>query len=124
MGTFTIKKVASGFKFDLLASNGEVVATSEVYKTAAACRKGIQSVIVNAEKAAIEDLSALDAPIANPKFQLYRDKAGRFRFRLRSRNGSIIAVSEGYRARSGCLDGIESVRFYAKNPEIIPIFEK
>ena len=48
MGYFLIKPVASGVKFDLRAGNGEIIATSEVYKTAAACRKGIDSVIKNA----------------------------------------------------------------------------
>ena len=124
MGAFLIKKVATGVKFDLVAGNGEVVATSEVYKTAAACRKGIESVIRNAAIAATEDLTAAEKPLPNPKFELYRDRADAFRFRLRSRNGSIIAVSEGYQNRTGCLSGIESVRQNAKNPELIPFFEK
>ena len=50
MGCFMIKTVATGVKFDLHATNGEVIATSEVYKTEAACRKGIQSVIKTPRK--------------------------------------------------------------------------
>ena len=110
MGYFLIKPVASGVKFDLRASNGEIIATSEVYKTAAACRKGIDSVIKNAAKAGIEDQTEETAPLSNPKFQLYRDKGGQFRFRLRSRNGAIIAISEAYTSKNACLDGIESVK--------------
>ena len=124
MGAFLIKQVASGVKFDLLAANGEVIATSEVYKTAAACRKGIQSVIACAPNAKFEDQTVPDKPLTNPKFELYRDKAGLFRFRLRSRNGSIIAVSEAYHAHASCFDGMESVRQNAKNAEIMPFFEK
>ena len=69
----------------------------------------------------MEDQTAGDLHLTNPKFELYQDKAGAFRFRLRSRNGAIIAVSEGYNSKSNCLDGIESVKnnvFFAENPEI------
>lgn len=117
MGEFVIKKVATGIKFDLRAANGEVIATSETYKTEAACRKGIQSVCRNAPKAALEDLTMEPEQLPNPKFQLYQDRSGAYRFRLRSRNGNIIAVSEGYRTRQNCIDGIESVRRNAFSSE-------
>lgn len=110
MGKFVIRQVATGVKFDLHAGNGEIIATSEVYKTASACRKGMQSLMKNAPVAELEDLCAPDAPVQNPKFQIFRDKAGQFRFRLRSRNGSVIAASEGYATKEACLHGIESVR--------------
>ena len=44
------------------------------------------------------------------KFELYKDKAGEFRFRLKAGNGQIILASEGYKARSSAMNGIESVR--------------
>ena len=44
MGKFVIKKTNTGVKFDLKAGNGEVIATSEVYTTEAACKNGIASV--------------------------------------------------------------------------------
>ena len=110
MGEFLIRKVATGVKFDLRAGNGETIATSEVYKMEAACRKGIQSVQKNAPGAKLDDRTIETQVLACPKFELYQDKAGAYRFRLRSRNGAIIAVSEAYSTKSGCLDGIESVR--------------
>ena len=58
MGKFVIKEVASGVKFDLKAGNGEVIATSEVYTTEAACKKGIESVMKNAPVAGVEDQTA------------------------------------------------------------------
>ncbi len=115
MGRFVIKKVASGVKFDLRADNGEVIATSEVYRTEAACRAGIRSVQKNAPGAGLEDCAGEGGVrISNPKFQLYQDRAGAFRFRLRARNGGIIAVSEGYSTRAACLAGVESVRRNAR----------
>ena len=44
------------------------------------------------------------------KFEIYNDKAGEFRFRLKASNGQNILASEGYSAKSGCLNGIESVK--------------
>ena len=119
MGYFVIKTVASGVKFDLRANNGEVIATSEVYKTQAACRKGIESVAKNAPKAKLEDQTEEFCTLTNPKFELYVDKAGLYRFRLRSRNGAIIAVSEAYNSKNGCLDGIESVKNNVISAEIL-----
>jgi len=122
MGKFFVRKTATGLKFDLKATNGEVIATSEVYKSAASCRKGIASVAKNAPIASFEDQTAEGFEVQkNPKFEMYLDKAGEYRFRLKARNGEIIATSEGYKARPSCLNGIESVR---KNAVDAPIIEE
>ena len=55
MGKFAIKTVKTGIKFNLKASNGEVIATSEVYTTERACKAGIESVRKNAPIARLED---------------------------------------------------------------------
>lgn len=111
MGKFVMRKTNTGVKFDLKASNGEVIATSEVYNSAASCKKGIASVQRNAAAAEVEDQTVEDfAAVKHPKFQIYVDKAGEFRFRLTATNGQIIAVSEGYKAKASCLNGIESVK--------------
>ena len=49
------------------------------------------------------------------KFEIYKDKAGEFRFRLKASNGQTILASEGYKAISGCTNGIESVKKNAPN---------
>ena len=119
MSRFVIRTVSSGIKFDLRAANGQVILTSEVYTTPAACRKGIASVMRNAPVAKVEDWTEEPCKaLTNPKFEMYRDKAGQYRFRLKARNGEIIAISDSYAARSGCLNGIESVKKNAQNAEI------
>ena len=55
----------------------------------------------------------------NPKFEIYKDKVGEFRFRLKSSNGQIIAVSEGYVKKDSCKNGIESVKRNAVNAPVI-----
>ncbi|MCX2682187.1 YegP family protein [Galbibacter sp. EGI 63066] len=44
------------------------------------------------------------------KFEIYTDKGGEFRFRLKATNGQNILASEGYKAKTGCTNGIESVK--------------
>jgi uncharacterized protein YegP (UPF0339 family) len=47
---------------------------------------------------------------AMPKFEIYKDAAGKFRFRLKAPNGEIIASGEAYESKEACIRGIESVR--------------
>lgn len=106
-----MRKTPTGFKFDLKAGNGEIIATSEVYSSESSCQKGIDSVKVNAPIANLEDQTVEPVvTLVNPKFEIYKDKAGEFRFRLKAKNGNIIATSEGYKALKSCQNGIESVR--------------
>lgn len=120
MGKFVIRKVASGVKFDLKASNGQVIATSEVYNSDAACKNGVESVRKNAAVAKVEDQTQENfETVTNPKFEMYTDKAGEYRFRLKARNGEIIATSEGYVAKASCENGIESVRKNAPDAEVV-----
>ena len=120
MGKLIIRKTNTGFKVDLKAANGEVIATSEVYASEEACKNVVASVQKNSLSAAVEDQTVEGYTVEkHPKFEMYHDKAGEYRFRLKASNGQIIAVSEGYKAKAGCLNGIESVRKNAPEAEII-----
>ena len=119
MSKFVVKEVSSGIKFDLKATNGQVIATSEVYESKAACQKGIESVKKNAPAANVEDQTVEGfAAAAHPKFEMYVDKAGEFRFRLKATNGQVIAISEGYKTKASCENGIESVKKNAADAEV------
>ena len=120
MGKFVVRHVSSGIKFDLKATNGQVIATSEVYESAAACRNGIESVRKNAAVANFEDQTVADfEKVTHPKFEMYQDKAGEYRFRLKARNGEIIATSEGYKTKANCENGIDSVKKNAPEAEVV-----
>ena len=120
MSKFVIRNVPSGIKFDLKATNGQVIATSEVYNSEAACRKGIASVQKNAPVAGVENQTVEGYEVlTHPKFEMYQNKAGEYRFRLKATNGQVIATSEGYTAKAGCLNGIESVQKNAPVAEIV-----
>ena len=119
MGKFVVKQVKTGIMFNLKANNGQVIATSEIYNSDAACRNGIESVRKNAPIAPIENQTVEGYQVEkHPKFEVYLDKAGEYRFRLKATNGQIIAVGESYKALSSCLNGIESVKTNAPDAEI------
>ncbi len=119
MGVFVIRKTATGVKFDLKATNGQVIATSEVYSSIEACRKGVASVQKNAPAAAVEDQTEEGyTQEKHPKFEVYQDKAEEYRFRLKATNGQVIATSEGYKAKASCLNGVESVKKNAPEAEV------
>ena len=121
MGKFVIKETKTGgFVFNLKAGNGEVIAVSETYSGLPACKNGIESVRKNAVEAKIEDQTVENfEKVTNPKFEVYTDKAGEFRFRLKAKNGEIIATGEGYKAKASCLNGIDSIRRNAPDAEVV-----
>ena len=119
MGKFVIRTVPTGIKFVLKATNGEVIADSEVYTSKSACLNGIESVRRNCvgeiEDQTVEGFQKLK----HPKFEVYTDKAGDFRFRLKATNGEIIATSEAYKSHKSALNGIDSIKRNAPEAEIV-----
>lgn len=120
MGKFVINETKTGYTFALKAGNGETIAVGgEVYKAIASCKNGCNSVKTNAPIANVEDQTVEGyATAKNPKFEIYTDKKGETRFRLKAKNGQVIAASEGYKTKKACENGIESVRKNAADADI------
>ena len=119
MGKFEVKAVKSGVKFNLKAGNGEIIATSEVYASEKSCLNGIESVRANCASE-IEDQTVEGyAKLKNPKYEIYADKKGEFRFRLKARNGQIIATGEGYKTKKSCNNGIASIKKNAPDSPVV-----
>ncbi|NYG06902.1 hypothetical protein BJ986_001389 [Phycicoccus badiiscoriae] len=55
------------------------------------------------------------------KFELYQDKSGKYRFRLKAGNGQVIAVGEAYESKSAAQDGIASVQKNAPGAAIVEV---
>ena len=53
------------------------------------------------------------------QFEIFKDKNGKFRFRLKAANGEIIATSEAYETKQGCEKGIASVVENAAKAKIV-----
>ena len=112
MGKFVVKTTKSGFVFNLKAGNGEVIATSESYKSQDSCLNGVESVRKNCVGGVEDQTVEGFEKLTHPKFEVYADKAGEFRFRLKARNGEVIAVSEGY------INSMSSVRVKKFQPPV------
>lgn len=119
MGKFIIHTQENGWSFRLLAANGEAVAQSDVYAGRSACLHGIESVRRNAS-AKVEDQTVRGfETLPNPKYELYKDRKRQYHYRLRARNGKVIATGGGHGDKNLCIQGIESVRRNAAKAKII-----
>ena len=103
---FEITKRKNGeFQFNLKAENGEIILTSEGYKTKASCNNGIESVIKNS---AVDD-----------HFEEKEASNGKFYFNLKSGNGQIVGSSQMYASKATCENGIKSVKKNAPAAKIV-----
>ena len=99
------KDVGGKYRFRLRADNNKIVAVSEAYESKAGCINGVQSVQKNCQSQ-IEDKTIGCEKLPNPKYELFVDTSLKFRFNLIAANGEIIASSEGYYSKQGCIRGI------------------
>ena len=107
---FLVKKTNTGYNFLLVATNGQPVGASQVYKTLKSALAGVESVKSVSATAEVEDQTQAEVEEKkNPKFVIYTDKAGEFRFRLQAANGQNVLASEGYTTLAACKNGIASV---------------
>lgn len=105
MGKFVISKRKNDeFQFNLKASNGQIILTSEGYTTKAACNNGIESVKKNSQE--------------EKRFEVLESKNGKHYFNLKATNGQIIGTSQMYESAAGCQNGVESVKKNAPEAEI------
>lgn len=128
MGKFIIKKTKTGgFNFSLYAMNNEkICVSSQIYTAKASCKNALVSIAKNANRCIEEDrildltLKKEADKITAPRFEIYFDKQGMYRYRLLATNGENIAISEeGYKSKNGCINGMKSVAVNANNAEVI-----
>ncbi|MFD2573676.1 YegP family protein [Spirosoma soli] len=106
MGKFVINTRKNGeFQFNLKASNGQIILSSEGYSTRSACENGVESVKKNAPD--------------DSRYERRTTESGKFRFNLKAGNGQVIGTSESYESESGRDNGIESVKKNAPDAEVI-----
>ena len=112
MGKYVITLSPKGkYHFNLVAGNGEIILSSQMYASQRGALKGINSVTVNAPAANVVDLTAAKVvPAPNPKFEIFQGKDGKYYFRLVAKNAKAIGSSEGYNDLTACKNGIKSVK--------------
>lgn len=124
-GKFEIKQAKDGrYFFCLYASNRSVIAFSQIYSAANSAVNGIKSVMTNASGANVED-TTLKNPVSVPfpKWEIYIDKSGQYRFRLYATNGQCVCHSaHGYTTRATCKGGIDSIIRFAGESNIEKVY--
>ena len=116
---FIVNKTNTGYNFLLIATNGQPVGHSQVYASLKSAQAGIEAVRKASAANVIEDTTKEGfEEQTNPKFVVYTDKKGEFRFSLQARNGEKILASEGYTTLKACLNGCASV---TKNAEVATV---
>jgi uncharacterized protein YegP (UPF0339 family) len=104
------RDIEGKYRFRLRDSNNKIVAVSESYESKAGCTNGVKSVQKNCQSQNIEDKTVEGEKLSNPKYEVFADANIEFRFNLVAPNGRIVASSEGYKSKQGCLNGIEAVK--------------
>ena len=116
---FIVNKTNTGYNFLLIATNGQPVGHSQVYANLKSAQAGIEAVRKASAANVIEDTTKEGfEEQTNPKFVVYTDKKGEFRFSLQARNGEKVLASEGYTTLKACLNGCASV---VKNAEVAAV---
>ena len=101
------KDKAGESRFRLKAGNGEIILSSEGYKSKSSCKNGIESVKKNSRDA--------------KNFVVSQTKTGKSRFNLKASNGQVVAVSQSYADESGCQNGIDCVKRDAPGADVVDL---
>lgn len=117
-GTYKVRRISNGYKFDLVTSNGEFLGASELYSSIDSCMNGIATVQRNANAFTEDQTISNYEVVRNPKYEVYCDKSGEFRFRLKAMNGQIIMVSAGYKNKKMCLEVISKIKKSADSIDV------
>lgn len=110
MGKFVVTVRKNGeFQFNLKATNGQVILTSQGYASKATCLNGIESVKKNSQE--------------EKRFDIKEASNGKPYFNLMATNGQVIGTSQMYANETNMRNGIASVMKNAPEAEIIDLSE-
>lgn len=105
-GSYKIEQADNGeFYFNLVAGNGQVIGTSQMYTTKASAEKGVTATVSAATAA-----SATPANAGGEGFETFKGADGKTYFHLRAKNGEIVLQSQGYSSKTAAEGGIASVK--------------
>jgi uncharacterized protein len=106
------------FYFNLVATNGEIIGTSELYTTESSAKSAVDGVI-----AVLQNPTSAAAETSGPRFETFKGKDGKSYFRLRAGNGQIVLQSQGYSSKSKADAGIKAVKTNAVDSTNFDVIE-
>ena len=119
MGKFTVQQMKTGYKFNLKAGNGQIIASSELYHVAEECLAAIERVRRHAGAAVEDQTLPARQPLPFPKFTVRHSERGSIRFYIYDEQGALLAHSKHYTAKRSCLAGIRSIAENAPGAPVI-----
>ena len=109
VGKFEICNSVGGYRYMLLANNGQLLYESRDYKSADGCKEAVGKFVNAVEKG---------------EFKVRADKFGLYKFNLKSPTSSnVIYVGESYTTKKACLSVVESVKRFAPVSPVVDITE-
>jgi uncharacterized protein len=119
---FDVREASNGdFYFNVKASNGHVIGTSQFYSTKSNAERGARTVR-SLVRLARQEKKLAPAP-RRQSFELFTGEDGNVYFHLRAGNGEILLSSEAYAAKAGAKNGIDSVKENGKSRDAFEVFE-
>lgn len=119
MGKFVIKRATGGFTFSFLGTDEKIIGSSEVYTSKTSAKGGIESVKRNAT-AVIEDQTQKDYKVEKtPKWEIFKDKSGGFRFRLIATNGKNVIHTSAFKTLAAANEGLSTIKKTAKAAPVV-----
>lgn len=119
MGKFTVQQMKAGYKFNLKAGNGQIIASSGIFHVLEDCLAAIDR-MKQCALAAVEDQTLPSHPAPPfPKFEVRHSERGAISFYLYDAQGVQLAHSKKYTAKRSCLAGIQSIAENAPDAEVI-----
>ncbi len=119
MGKFTVQQLRSGYKFNLKAGNGQIIASSGVFHLLPDCLAAIERVKACANVPIEDQTVHSPAPLPYPKFEVRHAGKGTICFYLLDDRGVQLAHSKQYTAKRSCLAGIRSMGENAPEAEVV-----
>ena len=117
-GRFVIRRLGSGYMFELLAANYSAIAESPVYTTLDNAKRSIRSLRERAHDVPVQDNTLQDTEKKpNPKFEIFMEDDV-YHFRFRAGNGRLTILSQKYSTKEACRNGILSVQRHVQNAEV------
>lgn len=108
-GKFKVNEVDDGFIYQLVASNGRVIATSQTYKSLQSCKDGLEKFRVLAYEG---------------NFLIFKDKNDKYQFKLYNKQKRLVLAGEVYDTKDRVVSVIESIKRFAKLAEVVELVEK
>ncbi|MGM9969897.1 MAG: DUF1508 domain-containing protein, partial [Anaeroplasma sp.] len=105
-GKYEIFQVADGYAYHLKASNGEILVTSETYKS----RDGV-----------IKAINAVKRNLENGEVRIFADKKGKYKFKLVSKNYRVLAISSNYPLEKSAARASQSFKKFAMKADIVDV---